>query len=86
MEMIETNIKLVKILKDWDPIGYGEESYDPEIADSIAAVHTLNDEGELAEKIQAIYEFSFEELIPLEQCQKIARALLTIKNEGACSI
>jgi len=46
----------------------------------------LVEEGKLAGKIQEIYEFSFEELIPLEKCQQIARELLAIKNEGSCSI
>lgn len=86
MEIMETNVKLVQTLKKWDPFSLGEEAYDPEIADSIAAVHYLVEEGKLAGKIQEIYEFSFEELIPLEKCQQIARELLAIKNEGSCSI
>ncbi|MGG0716061.1 DUF1871 family protein [Robertmurraya massiliosenegalensis] len=86
MEMLETNLKLVLTLKKWDPFRLGEEAYDPEIADSIAAVHFMEEEGVLAEKIQEIYEFSFEERIPLEKCQQLARELLAIKNEGSCSI
>ncbi|MEQ2527133.1 DUF1871 family protein [Bacillaceae bacterium CLA-AA-H227] len=86
MEMLETNLRLVKALKKWDPLGYGEEAYDPEVADSAAAVHFIEDEDKLARKIQGIYEFSFEEIIPLEKCLSIARELLLIKNEGTCSI
>ncbi|WP_449621660.1 DUF1871 family protein [Robertmurraya sp. Marseille-Q9965] len=86
MEMLETNLRLVMALKKWDPLRLGEDAYDPEVADSAAAVHYIEDEDKLARKIQAIYEFSFEEIIPLEKCLSIARELLLIKNDGSCSI
>jgi hypothetical protein len=86
MEMLNTNLKLVKLLKEWDPLGYGEEAYDSEIADTIQAVHLLNDRDKLARKIQAIYEFSFEEIIPLIKCKQISVEMLAIKNEDSCSI
>ncbi|WP_077214441.1 DUF1871 family protein [Bacillus dakarensis] len=86
MEMLNTNLKLVKLLKEWDPLGYGEEAYDSEIADTLQAVHMLNDRDKLARKIQAIYEFSFEEIIPLVKCKQISVEMLAIKNEDSCSI
>lgn len=86
MEMLNTNLKLVKLLKEWDPLGYGEEAYDTEIADTIQAVHVFNDEVKLARKIQAIYEFSFEEIIPLTKCKQISSEMLFMKNEDSCSI
>lgn len=86
MEMLQTNLQLVKVLKEWDPLGYGEDFYDTEIADTIAAVHYLEDEEKLARKIQSIYEFSFEEIIPLKSCLSIARELLIIKNAGTCTL
>lgn len=86
MEFLEMNIKLLNVLYEWDPLGYGEDSYDTEIADTIQAVHLLNSEDKLARKIQSIYEFSFEEIIPLQECLLMANELLAIKNEGSCSI
>lgn len=85
MEMLQTNLQLVQVLKEWDPLGYGEDSYDTEIADTIAAVHYVEDANKLARKIQGIYEFSFEEVIPIENCLRIARELLIIKSSGTCT-
>ncbi|MEC2078462.1 DUF1871 family protein [Metabacillus fastidiosus] len=54
--------------------------------DVIQAVHTIDQAGLLARKIQSIYEFSFEEVIPLVKCEAIAGKLLAIKNEASCEI
>ncbi len=86
MEMLEMNLSLLQRLMEWDPLGYGEDSYDPEIADTIQAVHVLSSAKELARKIQSIYEFSFEEIIPLTECTIMAEELLAIKNESSCSL
>ncbi|WP_066056091.1 DUF1871 family protein [Robertmurraya korlensis] len=86
MEFLEMNISLVQRLMDWDPLGYGEDSYETEIADTIQAVHVLSSPNELARKIQSIYEFSFEEVIPLSKCTAMAEELLAIKNESTCSL
>jgi hypothetical protein len=86
METLQTNLRLVNALNEWDPLGYGEGSYEPEIADVVAVVHYEDSEIELAHKIQGIYEFSFEEIITLDKCIDIARELLMIKNEGTCAI
>lgn len=86
MEFLKMNLSLLEILHDWDPLGYGEGSYDTEIADTIQAVHVIENEEKLARKIQSIYEFSFEEIIPLEECKKMAKKLLVIKNESSCSL
>jgi hypothetical protein len=86
MEMLEMNLQLLQRLTDWDPLGYGEDSYDTEIADTIQAVHVLSSVNELARKIQSIYEFSFEEIIPLSSCTTMAQELLAIKNESSCSL
>jgi hypothetical protein len=86
MEAQQTNIQLMEILFKWDPLGYGEGSYDTEIVDVLQAVHIYDDEILLARKIQAIYEFSFEEIIPLKKCEKLAKQLLFIKNNSSCEI
>ncbi|QGQ47823.1 DUF1871 family protein [Metabacillus sediminilitoris] len=86
MEAQQTNIQLMEILFKWDPLGYGEGSYDTEIVDVLQAVHIYDDEILLARKIQAIYEFSFEEIIPLKKCEKLSKQLLFIKNNSSCEI
>ncbi|KAF0824253.1 hypothetical protein ABE29_01895 [Cytobacillus firmus] len=86
MQMQQTNLLLVYTLDQWDPFGVGPGNYDTEIADSIQAVHDLDDQVELARAIQSIYEFSFEEIIPLENCKEISGRLLEIKNNGFCAM
>lgn len=86
METQHTNIKLMELLLQWDPLGYGEDSYETEVVDVLQAVHSIDDEMVLARKIQAIYEFSFEEIIPLEQCKGFSKQLLFIKNTASCEL
>lgn len=86
MEMQEMNFQLVKVLREWDPFEVGPDNYDPEIADTLGAVHDISDPAALANKIRDIYEFSFERKIPLEHCKRIAQTLLSIKNQGSCSV
>jgi hypothetical protein len=80
------HIRLVIALNEWDPFKLGFGHYETEIADVVQAVHTSDNELKLASKIQEIYEFSFEQLIPIENCQKVASQLLTIKNAGSCTL
>lgn len=81
-----TNIKIMEVLLQWDPLGYGEGSYETEVVDVLQAVHSGEDKGKLARKIQAIYEFSFEEIIPLSECESMSEKLLQIKNNSSCEI
>lgn len=83
---LPTNLKLVDILNEWNPFQLKEGSYDTEIADTIQAIHEYDDADVLAVKIQSIYEFSFEKVIPLESCLQVAKELLIIKNNSECSI
>ncbi|WP_059173620.1 DUF1871 family protein [Bacillus sp. FJAT-27445] len=85
METAVINLLLADELNEWDPFGIGGGSYDPEIADAIQAVYLSDVEEELAVRLQSIYEFSFEQIIPLENCLKVAKKLLFIKNESSCS-
>ncbi|WP_408055234.1 DUF1871 family protein [Sutcliffiella halmapala] len=81
------NVRLMENLLQWDPLGYGVDAYDTECVDVVQAVYELDDITNLAKKIQAIYEFSFEENIPLSQCKEKALELLEIKNEdSSCSL
>lgn len=86
MIMRETNEKLVDTLQQWDPFSIGREGYDTEIADVIGAVHEEDNPNTLAKEIQRIYEFSFEEWIPMEDCLQMSYKLIQIKNSGSCSI
>jgi len=86
MEAQELNLQLNKILNEWDPFDLGAGEYDPEIADVIFAVHDSEDEHKLAIRIQAIYEYSFEELLPYEGCLLLAKTLLGLKEQGSCQL
>lgn len=86
METRNVNIELMLMLQEWDPFGYGEGSYEIEAVDVVQAVHQLDNTDKLAGKIQAIYEFSFEEIIPIPECKAIAAKLLLIKNSESCEI
>ncbi|MDQ0857672.1 hypothetical protein QFZ72_001151 [Bacillus sp. V2I10] len=84
MEMKEANEQMLEILYKWDPLHYGAEAYETEVFDVLQAVHVSEAHSALSRKIQSIYEFSFEEIIPLKECEKIAIELLLIKNNAAC--
>lgn len=86
METQRANIQMIILLSEWDPLGYGEDSYETEIVDVLQMVHVTDEPRALARKIQAIYEFSFEEVIPLIKCEQMAKTLLEIKNEISCEI
>jgi hypothetical protein len=86
LEIQEMNIRLVIALNDWDPFKLGFGNYETEIADVVQAVHIIDQEDILALRIQGIYEFSFVEVIPIEECKKIASDLLQIKQTTSCSL
>lgn len=83
---IQTNLMIVDLLNEWNPFQLTNASYETEIADVIQAVHELDEPAKLARRIQDIYEFSFERIIPLENCLKMAEELLTIKSNDSCSL
>ena len=80
------NRRAVHVLKEWDPFGNGENSYDREIVDVVAQLHLLDHPSELAKQIQSIYEFSFEKWIPLEHCVEVSYKLIALKYEAKCII
>ncbi|KIL46882.1 hypothetical protein KP77_24500 [Jeotgalibacillus alimentarius] len=82
MDIREMNLKLVMILQEWDPFNIGEEGYDGEIEDVIQSVHDLHHPSDLAKKIQAIYEESFDQWIPLQECTKVSYKLLAVKMDA----
>lgn len=78
------NLKLVDILKSWDPFNLGKDFYDTKIADVIQFVHRLDEDEPLALEIQRIYAHSFEQIIPLNDCQNISKTLLYTKEQQTC--
>ncbi len=83
---MKTNLQFVDLLNEWDPFELKNGNYDTEIADTIQAIHELEQPEKLAERIQSIYEFSFERVIPIDKCLKIAKELLAIKDNDSCAI
>ena len=78
------NREAIELLLQWDPYQLGVESYDTEAADVVAALQNIDDPSQLAKKIQRIYEYSFEEWIPFEECVSISYKLIAIKFEAKC--
>ncbi|WP_342432823.1 DUF1871 family protein [Neobacillus sp. FSL H8-0543] len=85
-KQVRTNLQYVDLLNEWDPFQLKNGSYDTEIADTVQAVYELDNPVTLAERIQTIYGFSFDATIPMDQCLKVARELLVIKENDSCSI
>lgn len=82
----QINLQLAGVLLQWNPFHLEGEDYQTEIADIIQAVHELDDRKELARRIQQIYDFSFEEVIPLQKCLMVADELLMIAASGSCPL
>ncbi|WNF22350.1 DUF1871 family protein [Mesobacillus jeotgali] len=86
MESKELSYKLIDVLNKWDPFKVGAGQFDPEIADILQAVHDYNEADKIARRIQSVFEFSFEQVLPFDQCFSVANTLLAIKNEDVCSL
>ena len=86
MENIEMNRKAVKLLQAWDPFNMGSSAYDTETADVVAALQGIDHPTELAKCIQEVYEHSYEQWIPIEQCVQIAYKLIAVKYEAKCIV
>ncbi|WP_397539745.1 DUF1871 family protein [Rummeliibacillus pycnus] len=84
MENIEMNRKAIHTLEDWNPFGMDDFTYDTEAADVVAALQNIDDPSELGKVIQGVYEQSFEQWIPIEECINISYKLLAIKFEAKC--
>lgn len=86
MDTIEMNRKALWTLQEWDPFNIGVDSYDAEAADVVADLQSIDHPSELAKRIQAIYEHSFEQWIPLEKCVEVSYKLIALKYEMKCII
>ncbi|HJH10154.1 MAG TPA: YugE family protein [Metalysinibacillus jejuensis] len=86
MENIKMNRSAVQIVQSWDPFKLGQGEYDTEAADVVAALQAIDDPSELGKVIQRVYECSFEQWLPLEDCVAIAYQLLAVKFEAKCQL
>ena len=86
MENFELNQQAVKLLAKWDPFRIGEESYETETADVVAALQTIQDAKALANVIRTVYEYSFEQWIPEEACLDMANQLIILRHNSSCSL
>ncbi|MCZ8537389.1 MULTISPECIES: DUF1871 family protein [Paenisporosarcina] len=86
MENIEMNRKAVRLLQLWDPFNMGTDAYDTETADVVAALQAIDHPTELAKRIQEVYEHSYEQWIPIEQCVQISYKLIAVKYEAKCIV
>ena len=85
MENVELNRRAIALLEQWDPFQFGA-IYDTEAADVVAALQTEKDPASLAKRIQSIYEYSFEQVIPLEMCMEKAKQLIEIRYATSCEL
>nr|WP_198044689.1 DUF1871 family protein [Lysinibacillus timonensis] len=84
MDNIMMNQKALQLLREWDPFNIGEDHYDTETSDVVAALQGIDDPSTLAKVIQTVYEHSFEEWIPFEHCVSISYKLIAVKFEAKC--
>ncbi|OQP07412.1 hypothetical protein B1690_02450 [Geobacillus sp. 46C-IIa] len=79
------NRLLLDTIRAWDPFGYGNDAYEVEAIDVLQAVYDTDDARALAARIQSIYEFAFDAVIPFRDCLKLASRLLELKRTASCS-
>jgi hypothetical protein len=79
------NEKLMQTIQSWDPLNLGLNHYETEAVDIIQAIHENKNVEQLSIKIQEIFNFSFELIIPIDECHKLAEELINIMNNNASS-
>lgn len=84
--MSKRNEKILAILNDWDPFGYGKGAYEAEIAEVLQAIHELEEPGAVAKRIRETYEYAFDESLSLDECLKVATAVVLARETTACDI
>ncbi|WP_276730814.1 DUF1871 family protein [Bacillus sp. (in: firmicutes)] len=85
MEESQAVREMIKIISKWDPFKYGEEFYETEAVDIVQAVYDEDDPDVLAKSIQHIFEASFEQTLPIDNCREVAGQLLFIKDSSSCT-
>ncbi|MFD3448835.1 DUF1871 family protein [Microbacteriaceae bacterium 4G12] len=79
-------IKMMEVVKQWDPFHFGAEFYETEASDVVQLISKFDDAEYIASKIQHIYFMSFEEVIEMQICKEIAIQLLELKNTESCEL
>jgi uncharacterized protein with ATP-grasp and redox domains len=82
--MKELNIKLLKIIHDWDPYRTEQLRNDAEAADVIQLVHSGINVERLGKEIKKIYDFSFEANTPLSDCRLLADKIHKLFINSEC--
>ncbi len=84
MKESQAAAQIIHIIKEWDPFQAGPDFYETEAAEIVQAVYTEDDAGQLGKTIQTVFEVSFDHVLPLETCIKLAERLLVIKDSSSC--
>ncbi|MCF7616810.1 YugE family protein [Bacillus sonorensis] len=84
MEESQAAVQIIQTVKKWDPFQAGQDFYETEAAEIVQAVYTEDDPEQLGKTIQAVFEVSFDQVLPLEDCIKLAEKLLVIKDSSTC--
>ncbi|MBM7661386.1 hypothetical protein JOC85_002189 [Bacillus mesophilus] len=84
--MNNLNVRLYEALYEWDPFQIGKGNYDPEFADIIQAVHEFDDVYKLVNRIQEIFQFSFEQIPSKKENVTMATQLINMKNDESCTL
>ncbi|HEY4567581.1 MAG TPA: DUF1871 family protein [Savagea sp.] len=85
MEFVEFHQRASVLLAQWDPFQLSYEgAYDVEIADVLRVMPDEPTPAKLAEQIQRIYEHSYIEWIPFEQCERVAEQLFELRDSIRC--
>lgn len=87
MERVQLHMNMLEAITKWDPFQLGEEAYETEATDVIQAYYDTKNKDELSKRIQGIYEWSFERIIPLDQCKELVDTLYKLEDEtDSCSL
>ena len=86
MEFAEFHQRATILLEQWDPFQLAyENAYDVEIADVLQAMSSEWTPEKLAKQIQRIYEHSYVEWIPLDECERVAEQLFQLRETIRCT-
>ncbi|WP_246218247.1 DUF1871 family protein [Litoribacterium kuwaitense] len=78
--------KVIHIVREWDPYGYGADFYETEPVDVLQALYEETDAHTLGRVIQRIYHQSFGEHIDQVSCFQLAQRLLLLKEASHCEL
>ncbi len=87
MDLRKMHEKAKRLLVQWDPFDMKQEqAYETEIVDVLLALEQMEHDHLLAKHIQSIYEHSYEQNIPLPQCEQMVKQLRTLQKQVTCTL